>query len=824
MTRAIVDAIHPRAGTSVSGPTTPARCGALATLVALGVVACSQTPVLVTPRSFDRPGRLALLCFDLGGATPMAVPLERCRPPAGSTAPPPGLSLHAVVLQTARGQIAVVDLRANVILDSSRTVPGFTFIEAGALPVDVVATTGVRPAMTLTTYVVNQGTRDVWAIPSTRFRTASATTRPEVARLLLPSTPGAAVLAPAEDFLFVTLPEQGVVRQVELRDDGTFGATMDWVLDAEARDPIAGEPEPVYERVCSAAPVPPVERVPTRRSRTAGDVPYPTVLRVDAATSAGPRLLVGDGARGVVHLAPIGARGIDVSAATAIGVGAPVLDLALTPPVPESLEAETATRRYLYVLDDAGEIAVVDFQDGSPSFGRTLPVAPAGSRAADRVRFEAPAMAIAVVTPDYDAAEPAPRCTAAGREPSTVGPGRLHGVFLLAALTTGNVRVVDVYDRDAPCRGREGACAARPGRDDADAVVYLRRHRSRVGTAVTTTIGVLNTPTFASLGTTFAVDNEGRTSSTSLPALGPLVGPGGRPQECVDLDPGFGRAFPRGAESAARVCALYDPWFTTPERWSAIWEGAIVGGAIGRFVDASASALRAPYVDFCAAGVLGEDALAGIGRAGDQLVVTSDLPPGKADDIPACADLVQTDVATGQRVPLALQILEARNDGTLSLGAVLSPAGVDRSLIAACFDELVVYEVRARGAWVVRGSASGLQRTVATDDQGRCALPPDDGTLRFRAYPGETFRNRDVAFRLEAPASGTPVASGTEFAFDLGGYPLPLNVDASAGAVGSLIVAVVPSPFENALYAVDMGRGALVRIALEDVRIERTFL
>ena len=128
--------------------------------------ACSQTPIVATPRSFDRPGRASLVCFEMETTPPTAVPLARCAPedPATGTLPS-GFDLHAVVLQSRRGEIAVVDLRTNAILDSNATIPGFTFIEAGALPVDVVSTQGVVPARPIATYGANAGSDRGSALP-----------------------------------------------------------------------------------------------------------------------------------------------------------------------------------------------------------------------------------------------------------------------------------------------------------------------------------------------------------------------------------------------------------------------------------------------------------------------------------------------------------------------------------------------------------------------------------------------------------------------------------------------------------------------------------
>src|SRR5580700_5893797 len=46
--------------------------------------------------------------------------------------------LYAVVTQTARGELAVVDLTAGAVVDEDRSTPGTNFIPVGSIPTDVV--------------------------------------------------------------------------------------------------------------------------------------------------------------------------------------------------------------------------------------------------------------------------------------------------------------------------------------------------------------------------------------------------------------------------------------------------------------------------------------------------------------------------------------------------------------------------------------------------------------------------------------------------------------------------------------------------------------
>jgi hypothetical protein len=781
--------------------------------------ACTQTPIFATPRSFDRPGRASLVCFEMRTTPPTAVPLARCAPPDPATgALPAGFDLHAIVLQSRRGEIAVVDLRTNAILDTNATIPGFTFIEAGALPVDVVSTQGVVAGRPIATYVANAGSEDVWVYPSTRFRAPASTAEVDAQRVSLGAAPSALLVSPDDRFLFVALPSLGAVRQYPILEDGLLdeAGARDVMLADGVPEPVAALPEAeLYRRECTSVSLAVPTAAPSRAARTEGDAPYPVALAVDERTS---ELLVADAARPVVHRLPIGdAAGLGEERAP-FAVGTPLRDLALTPFVPSTVaQTSPGDRRYLYALDDTGAVAVLDVSDAEdPAYGQPLAVEIPATRAQDRIAFDSPATSLTVIaTRDYDAAMPAPFCVEGGATPGPNGPARLHGVFLAVTLTDGSVRFVDVYDRDAACRGSAGACAGTGTAAASDAIVYVRRHRPRIGAPVTSEIAVLQAPTFTLRGVSFAVDETGRAASASVPTLAPL--------DCTA--PSFAQAYPPVATSAsALVCTLGDPWAGTREVWTATYEGAVLSGVAGRF---DGDVFRAGTTDFCRAGVLGSAAAGGLpvpGAVGDQLVVTGDLPPESKGD-PACEALVAKDPATGARAILAFEILDADDAGGLTIAARTIGTDVAREQVAACFSELVTFEVRTRASWVVRGALSGLARATASEG-GRCRVPvpsPENEGRSFRAYSGVPYVGRTVAFRIVEDAAA-PASAGLALSFGVVGVPQKLGIDLTPGSTaGSIPVDVFYSPFENRLYAVDAGRAALARIAVENVVTERVF-
>ncbi|MBX3222753.1 MAG: hypothetical protein KF795_19730 [Labilithrix sp.] len=110
--------------------------------------ACSQTPTSVPIRTFERAQKVDVICLRVFGAdAPEPLKQEECAPV------PPNVNggnlqnqLFALVTQTSRGEVAVVDLSAGVIIDQSQAVPGLNFLPVGANPTDIAATPDGRMA------------------------------------------------------------------------------------------------------------------------------------------------------------------------------------------------------------------------------------------------------------------------------------------------------------------------------------------------------------------------------------------------------------------------------------------------------------------------------------------------------------------------------------------------------------------------------------------------------------------------------------------------------------------------------------------------------
>jgi hypothetical protein len=122
-----------------------------ALVVAAGAVAtfgasCGGAPTPVPVRTFLQPQKVDFVCLNVNDANgnpipPTPAPQTQCPPvPPNVSGTPFAFHEYAVVTQTLRGELAVVDLTMGVIVDEDRSLPGVNFIPVGAVPTDVAVT------------------------------------------------------------------------------------------------------------------------------------------------------------------------------------------------------------------------------------------------------------------------------------------------------------------------------------------------------------------------------------------------------------------------------------------------------------------------------------------------------------------------------------------------------------------------------------------------------------------------------------------------------------------------------------------------------------
>jgi hypothetical protein len=604
-------------------------------LVIYGGLACSDAREPPQPASFDRPTDVDFVCVVNG----RVAPLSECDIEAADRA------LHALVTQSARGEVAAVNLRTDRILDNRRDVPGFTFVQTGELPIAIVASR-LHPELT---YVASYGSRDVRVMRTEVLLGLSneASEAQEAVSLTMDAsgdadggafggTPSDMVLLPDESALLVTLSDVGKVARLPLVDggavdeDGITFVTLP-VTAPPAPTPVAAEDS--YALICGDYQRPPLPPIPTPTAPLAASASRPVAMAIDQSCEGcgEGRLLIADEALPVLHVLDLAAlaAGSDPLLAP-IPTGAPTRDVVVTPRVPAAFvkpdpndEDDTfpfdegrqpiESTYFVYAIDGSDGTIMVLENDAVLAINRD----PDGR--VDRLPIThltgAPAplaLTLEVITPELPSnptGDPeyvdlfVGSRTIRSRELCTddshikVSPRRLRGVFLTAALADGTVRVIDVHDRDLlNCRSCENAPEAGPivvrhhprlvsdpiAQEEADRDELLPEARAQVQVDT----GAFN------------VRNNGSVASPLAPQLG-----------CFPCDEGFVQALPDpddqvAAQAAqeedaglvddelssicqeALVCGLSDPWSGSLDAYSFIYEGVLpnAGSGDGRFV------------------------------------------------------------------------------------------------------------------------------------------------------------------------------------------------------------------------------------------------
>ncbi|UJR80790.1 hypothetical protein [Sandaracinus amylolyticus] len=797
--------------------------------------ACTQAVNVAPPRAFNRPARMELVCFS--GDRPVAQ--SECA--TGSDAS--DRTLLALVTQQTRGEVAAVDLSADppVVIDSDRRVPGFTFVEVGEVPVGLA----VSHRNPLCTWVANRGSSSLSAVETARFREESLGTGMDTEELSLAGEgrtgrPNALVIHDdgATSELYVTLPDDGVIGRVPVMSDETgcrFGALEVIPLpDALPVEPTEPSPDPTLVvpttdqdpatiALCAATGLTLPELAtppPTVTLEAPPDpLPAPQPLEIEVARDDegnAVALLIGDAARPVIYRYDLATRAF----VDGIRTDGPILDLTLTPAVPDRLD-EATTRRYIYAIDARdGSVMVID-----ESVGQLVPVAAESTGRVLRVPFGAPARAIAAIDRRGDAG----MCD---YEDATIDPSanNLRGVFVSVALSDGTIRYVDVLDEDAPCRTGENCQESFQGGQQYS---FIRRHRPRIASRVADPVSLTDPPVASLSGSTQRFSAEGSVpDEDAVPSFQPIV--------CEDPD-GIAPVF--GAP-ATLICTSTDPWTAEPESWALTWQGVIPSTAsiAGNFrtLDDGRIALET-RIPLCERGVLGPEGAAGLSEdqpehmyPGDLVAITAELPDATAED-PECRALAGVDVgetpepllvridevrvgeAAGVRSPYASAIVLAPD------AEILDREGANVELLLRCYqDQLVSFDVRVGDRYAVVGSRTGFVHRVIVSDAGNCVVDTaQSSTLNARAELGVPYVGPSLRFELAFEEGRPAVIVDQSITFDVGDVPVQLATDLgllqSGGRTLTLPNEVMFSALTDRLYALDELRRGLVVIELEPV-------
>ena len=706
--------------------------------------------------------------------------------------------LQALLTELFAGTVGGLNVTAfgNQAGDLSIRIPAVTFLRVGERPSGIA----IWDQDSRYAWVSNFGTRDIQVISTKTVLNLQDSPGVEAfppANTILPVSQGPTdiVISPTGHYLYSSLQEAGTIVEIAIDPLAEETQGSDKFLDTGtelaltgtatqvAAPPIGPTEDNDYFRYCQPEREPLTLFVDPRDPVGETADPQPIELTIDPVENV---LLVADKAKPLIHRFQLGTDSETPTPAVAldpINVGVPTLDVVVTPAVPETFLAGTtpntdATQRYLYAIDATdGSVLVVDYTEGSPTFGAVLPVY-SGGTPTDRLDLgDGLATTLSVLTPDYpeDATTLDSNLFCDLGEPDDTEeatPRFLSGVFLSVGSSDGTVRIVDVFDLNATCRGGQYTPAlldCTDPFDPSDVVVSIRRNRPRIGVFVTQDLSVSGTP-----GIRFNQSSGGFNESTGR--LDTQIAPGLNPVTCPDNWINlFGDPDPL-------ICGNDEPWAAPSERWDAEWEEAIPFAiGVGSLETESLSGelgewLVAEDASLCLFGVLGTLNAVGLdpsdpesGYLGDQLVITGELPPVTQqleELMPGdCARFVDNEDDLDDN-PVSFAIVEARQ-GELRLGNALG-TGYTFQEVLDCYDGVVSFEVRTRGAYTVIGTTAGfLNRVTAADvgdPQSACTIDParpidvDDPStyLNGRAFQERPYLNPFVTFEISDFPEPTP--------------------------------------------------------------------
>jgi len=686
---------------------------------------CSTTSVISNTNNFSRAGDVDFVCIDVPSNT--ARPLAECGLNPSDNAPTGDGSkhLHALVTQSLRGELAVVDLAATsgvALVDNSPGVPGYNFLPVGPFPEALV--TDVRSgAVPSSVWIASGGARRLERLDVRALRRDPrvASDIPPLATLDLPGPPTDLALdvRDATVTLYATVPSLGMVVAVDVTDPLAPRIVEQFVLSPQGSGADGGVGDGGLQDGGMGDGGMGDGSVPTAEGRA-------RALTLDRRSH---RVYVADGVEPVVHVL----EGSPLRQVSTIPIGVTTRALALSGwarqraacPDAAADPDHCARTRYLYgVSADDGAVVVWDLVQGRRVNANVLPspnplarrIVP--SLPADRVPLLAPVTSIVPLnTADYveedDPADPmgvvvranAPCEAAPCGGTVTPAPGTLRGVFMAAVLRDGSLTFLDVDDYDAACR--EALC---PGSETTQAAYRFVRHAPRAGVVLTQPPRLTASPNLSGL-----LRGTERAALTDLNAAPMIACTPTRARQatpaCEALS-NYGVELTRREDFAAMV-SVADPYVARNEVWTFTYEGVLPGldqGGGALSVDTEGRLrLDLPGAAFCVRGALAGE------RARDVVSLVSDPAP-----LPVDADLCRTSFGVEQSAQNRDFVIDRAFNGHLVLRGsdAVSPA-----LVARCFPQATRFQVRAGGQWIALGTASGYLSAVRADpDTGECQV------------------------------------------------------------------------------------------------------
>jgi hypothetical protein len=254
------------------------------------VASCAQTPVAIPIQTFDRPQNIDVVCMHVNDGAgnniipPVPEPQALCPPvPVNLIGNDLPYHLFALVTQTVRGQVAVVDLTGGFVVDSDLSTPGINLLTVGTLPSDIASAPDGKMS-----YVgsANPNAPAIYALPSTVLLGDSlGSTTPSGAVVPIPGLTSWPVCALPQAPGAISIVPTSVLGAAERRRAPAREVTA---LDDAGED--SGRPTRVTAVTLASSRNPPREMPATRATRASSPATREATQarRTRAATRASP--------------------------------------------------------------------------------------------------------------------------------------------------------------------------------------------------------------------------------------------------------------------------------------------------------------------------------------------------------------------------------------------------------------------------------------------------------------------------------------------------------------------------------------------------------
>ena len=660
-------------------------------ILSIVVAACEEDTSDTTISQFEGPKDVALVCYDSEKGKPL--PLSCCGKSVTlddgncnfgvSTA-----NLYAFITQTTPGEVAVVDVEDQSIVDQERKVPYNSFIPVGGQPNDIAATTDGTKV-----YTANYETGDLSIIR---------------------------VVDEEKGYSVIDSPFLSPANSIDL---GGPAARIALVKHPEKyEDSVAIVTQPTLSRIAVIAlnsencPNPDkqidgcvkgyvnLDKIGVSNEET-GEIEEKEMHPEAISSADGQSIYVGSYDTTVlvdIQLESLVVEALSMSEPGEIDPEKVINEvIQIAPYNLRSLSIEPKKRRWLYGIDHKkGAVVALDLGGRVPGSGEKIVMKEVSMNGLPR--------AVKVLELSEDA------------EPD---PFTFNGTFAIVTTTLARLAVVDIEDNDLYIK-------------------YFHPHSIRSMTDLADEddgVQKLDEPPELSIDS-YDI-KEGQVDDYIQ-----LV------EDDIDAGVGCDAGAEFKEEYDEGIRFRCDPYESKQQYWYLKWRGPIGLSGTGVIVNISEKnngrwklLNEDTSKDFCASELYTENSVEGY--SGDRLIITSEPTPLEgAEDI--CEELYGDDPQLVYRIVAVSKYRET--DDNPNVIEFVKDNKYSADLLSQCYGKSIQFEIYARDHWTIRGSSSSYSKTEGSfsEEKNACVYEQSEKS-KLRVYEGQTFENEYLIFKMK---------------------------------------------------------------------------